>query len=66
MRDVVHEHLTCRPFPKKYKTWYVHGEGPSVTESMVATNAHVVEDFIEPQNPMEDTLNMHLGLWGMM
>ena len=63
-RDVVHEHLTCRYFPQNYKIWYLHGEGPSVTESVDATSVHAVEDFIELQNQMEDMLNDTFGFVG--
>jgi len=63
-RDVVHEHLTCRPFPQNYKIWYLHGEGPCLTESMNGTSAHVVEDLIEPENEMEDILINAFGFAG--
>jgi len=35
----------------------LHGEGPSVIEFMVSTGVHVIEDFIQSQNPMKDMLN---------
>jgi len=35
----------------------LYGEGPSVIESMVATSAHVIEDLLKSQNPMDDLLN---------
>jgi len=31
---------------------------------MVPTSAHVIEDFIESQNPMEDMLNDAFGFVG--
>jgi len=63
-RDAVLEHLTCRPFPENYKTWYMHGEGPSVSDSMAGRSANVVQDFLESQNPMEDMLNDAFGFVG--
>jgi len=59
--NVFYEQLTCRTFFQNYKFWYLHCEGPSVIESMTASSTHVVEDFIEPQNPMEDMLNDAFG-----
>jgi len=53
-RDVAQEHLICRPFPENYKTWYFHGEGPSVSGTTTSTSATMVEDLLETQNPMED------------
>jgi len=42
----------------------LHGEGPSVIESMNGTIAHVVEDLIEHENDMEDMLNDAFGFAG--
>jgi len=56
--------LTCRPFPQNYKIWYLHGEGPSLSESMNDTSAHVVEYLIELENEMEDMLNDAFGFAG--
>ena len=63
-RDAVLEHLTCRPFPENYKTWYMNGEGPSLSDSMAGRSANVVQDFLESQNPMEDMLNDAFGFVG--
>jgi len=63
-RDVVQEHLTCTTFPQNYKTWYLHGEGPSVTGSMVARSAHVIEDLLKSQNPIEHMSNYALRFAG--
>ena len=63
-RDIVHEHLTITHLPQNYIIWYLHGEGPSLSESMNGTSAHVVEDLIEPENEMEDKLNDAFGFTG--
>jgi len=63
-RDIVQEHLTCRPFPENYRTWYLHGEGLSVSEVVATTSANVVEDISGFQNPMEDMLNDAFGFMG--
>ena len=63
-RDVDQEHLSCRPCPKNYKTSYMHGEVPRVSDSMVGRSVDVVEDFSESQNSMEDMLNDAFGVCG--
>ena len=42
----------------------MHGEGPSVSDSMAGRSANVVQDFLESQNPMEDMLNDAFGVCG--
>ena len=42
----------------------MHGEGPSVSDSMAGRSANVVQDFLESQNPMEDMLNDAFGFVG--
>ncbi|KAK7281307.1 hypothetical protein RIF29_09160 [Crotalaria pallida] len=60
-REVVEEHLTCRPFPQNYKVWYLHGETSNVVESDAFDSSHVIRDTLQPQNPMETMINDAFG-----
>ena len=60
-RDEVGEHLTCRPFPVNYKVWSWHGEEPNGVESRVSKSTHVIQETLQPQNPMENMINDAFG-----
>lgn len=60
-RDVVQEHLTCRPFPQNYKFWNWHGEGSNIVESGASEQRHVNEDILQPQDPIENMINDAFG-----
>lgn len=62
IRDVVQDHLICRPFPENYKVWYWHGEESNVIESETFESTHVIQDTLQPQNVMETMINDAFGL----
>jgi len=55
------KHLT---FPENYQKWYLHGEKQSVSETMVAKSANMVENLLKSQNPMANILNDAFGFTG--
>lgn len=58
IRDVVRDHLLCKPFPKNYLIWTLHGER-KVPES--SRNEDSVRETFHPENPMETMLNDAFG-----
>ena len=60
-RDIVEEHLILKPFPKNYKFWYWHGEESNATVQQISQSTHVIEDNLQPQDPMEIIINDAFG-----
>ncbi|XP_058726290.1 uncharacterized protein LOC131597620 [Vicia villosa] len=53
-RSVVRDHLLCKPFPKNYVVWTLHGER-KLPES--SRNEYFVQDKFQSDNMMETMLN---------
>ncbi|KAK4375408.1 hypothetical protein RND71_006085 [Anisodus tanguticus] len=53
-RKIVHEHLVCKPFPRNYVTWVMHGES-NVLQNF--RNIEVTRDTVPPENPVEYLIN---------
>ncbi|XP_058759362.1 uncharacterized protein LOC131632633 [Vicia villosa] len=57
-RDVVKDHLLCRPFPKNYVIWDLHGEKRLPVASR---NEDIVQEMFCFENPMETMINDAFG-----
>ncbi|KAJ1402610.1 Transposase-associated domain [Sesbania bispinosa] len=58
-RDVVHDHLICKEFPKNYKVWIWHGE---TYQSVATSDTQVVQESLQAENPVLDMINDAFGI----
>ncbi|RDX86763.1 hypothetical protein CR513_31867, partial [Mucuna pruriens] len=58
-RDVVHDHLICKRFPKNYKVWIWHGEA---YETMASRNTKAIVEPLQNGNPVLSMINDTFGI----
>ncbi|RDY06303.1 hypothetical protein CR513_09720, partial [Mucuna pruriens] len=58
-RDVVHDHLICKQFPKNYKVWIWHGEA---YETMASRNTKATVEPLQNGNPVLSMINDAFGI----
>ena len=57
-RDVIRDHLICKPFPRNYEIWNFHGE---TIAQQSPTSVDIVQGDIHHNNPMEVMINEAFG-----
>ncbi|XP_061350161.1 uncharacterized protein LOC133295350 [Gastrolobium bilobum] len=58
-RDIVLDHLICKPFPKNYKVWIWHGE---TYETVTSRDCQVMQGSLATENPILDMINDAFGV----
>nr|XP_033511982.1 uncharacterized protein LOC104096129 isoform X1 [Nicotiana tomentosiformis]XP_033511983.1 uncharacterized protein LOC104096129 isoform X2 [Nicotiana tomentosiformis] len=57
-REIVHDHLICKPFPQNYVIWNLHGEKQVVEPS---GDRDVMQEMFHPENSIETMINDAFG-----
>ncbi|XP_075084789.1 uncharacterized protein LOC142168035 [Nicotiana tabacum] len=57
-REIVQDHLICKPFPQNYIIWNLHGEKLVVEPS---GDRDVMQEMVHPENPIETMINDAFG-----
>ena len=55
--NVVFDHLICKPFPKNYKTWVLHGESNEEVLIDASSSSPLIQEATIPQDSMVDMIN---------
>ncbi|XP_075076271.1 uncharacterized protein LOC142162942 [Nicotiana tabacum] len=60
-RDIVHDHLICKPFPQNYVIWDLHGEKRVTEAAESSQNINVMQETFYPEDPIETMIHDAFG-----